>query len=68
MKIMTYKNIARCPACLTELIVSKKKQSLFGPVVEARCPYCGLVSVFSLSLNDGPNARKENSAKSNNRG
>ena len=67
MKTMTYKNIARCPACLTELVITGKKNTPFGKVIEAKCPYCGLTTQFSNELKDGPNARKEDAAKRKNR-
>lgn len=67
MRVVTYKNIARCPACRTELIVIGKKQMSFGTVTAARCPYCGFLTQFSNVIQDRPNPSKKDTDKSENR-
>ncbi len=66
MKEMTYKNIARCPACLSELVVICKKQMPFGVVIEAKCPYCGFSTQFSNELKEGPNSGGKLKERNNN--
>lgn len=66
-KLMTYKNTARCPACLSELVITGKKRTPFGEVIEAKCLYCGFVTLFSNVLKNGPNAAEENATKGKDR-
>ena len=45
-KIMTYKEIAKCPICGLLLEKQEKVIHLGIPAIKAECPDCGYVSYF----------------------
>lgn len=67
MRVVTYKNIARCPACRTELVEMGKKQMSFGTVTVAKCPYCGFLTQFSNIVKNGPNPTQKHAKKGDER-